>query len=166
MPLLKYFVFVGSALVLLLLAMNWLLPESTAGNVQGGIERPVIRISSVQKLPERVDIDTSLPTIVPPPRVMDFSERWPLSKIAEAIPGPRPTNLTAGDGDPKKQSPVKREPVKLVKREPVKKVVAQRAASPVNSAAISNYKEQATLPIIRLSLLDILKERLERTFSN
>ena len=27
MPLMKYFVFVGSALVLLLLAMNWLLPE-------------------------------------------------------------------------------------------------------------------------------------------
>ncbi len=30
MPLMKYFVFVGSALVLLLLAMNWLLPEPTA----------------------------------------------------------------------------------------------------------------------------------------
>ena len=27
MPLMKYFVFVGSALVLLLLAMNWLLPN-------------------------------------------------------------------------------------------------------------------------------------------
>jgi hypothetical protein len=57
MPLMKYFVLVGSALVLLLLAMNWLLPESTAEPVHSSIERPVIRISSTETLPERVVFD-------------------------------------------------------------------------------------------------------------
>ena len=37
MPLMKYFVFVGSALVLLLLAMNWLLPDPTAEPVYSSI---------------------------------------------------------------------------------------------------------------------------------
>ena len=48
MPLMKYFVFVGAALVLLLLAMNWLSPEPTAEPVYSGIQRPVIRVSSIE----------------------------------------------------------------------------------------------------------------------
>ena len=40
MPLMKYFVLVGSALVLLLLAMNWLSPEPTAEPIYSGIQRP------------------------------------------------------------------------------------------------------------------------------
>jgi hypothetical protein len=38
MPLMKYLVFVGSALVLLLLAMNWLSPEPTAEPVYSSPE--------------------------------------------------------------------------------------------------------------------------------
>ena len=70
MPLMKYFVFVASALVLLLLAMNWLSPESTAEPVHSGIQRPVIRISSIETLPERVVFDTSMPYMAPPSSVM------------------------------------------------------------------------------------------------
>src|SRR5580692_11111365 len=70
MLLMKYFGFVGSALVLLLLAMNWLLPEPTTEPVRASIERPVIRISSMETLPERVIFDTSMPHIAPPPSVM------------------------------------------------------------------------------------------------
>ena len=70
MPLLKYVVFVGSALVLLLLAMNWLLPDPTAEPVYSSIERPVIRISSIETLPERVVFDTSMPYMAPPSSVM------------------------------------------------------------------------------------------------
>ena len=54
MPLMKYVVFVGSALVLLLLAVNWLLPDPTVEPVYSSIERPVIRVSSIETLPERV----------------------------------------------------------------------------------------------------------------
>ena len=100
-------------------------------------------------------IDTSLPTIVPPPSVLEFAGRWPVAQIVETIPGPKSTTPTPGDGVPKKQS--------LVKREPVKKVVAARAAPPMNNKPAFNYGEQAAAPITRLSLLDLLKERLGQT---
>ena len=67
MPLLKYFSSVGAALLLLLYGLNWLLPLSAEGPVRSGVDRTVIRISSIERLPEPVVIDTSLPTIVPPP---------------------------------------------------------------------------------------------------
>ena len=54
MPLIKYVVFVGSALVLLLLSMNWLLPDPTAEPVYTSTVRPVIKISSIETLPEKV----------------------------------------------------------------------------------------------------------------
>ena len=69
MPLMKYFGFVGSALVLLLLVMNWILPEPASEPVHGNIERPVIRISSMETLPERVVFDISMPTVAPSPAV-------------------------------------------------------------------------------------------------
>jgi hypothetical protein len=150
MPLLRYFGFVGSALVLLLFGISWCFPQPVLEPIRSGIGRPVIRISSVEQLPERVVIDTSLPTIVPPPIVINFAERWPVPKVVETNPGPKPTTPTTNDDVPKKQSPVK--------REPVKKVAAHRAAPPVNNAA-SDHREQATAPVTRLSLLDILKER-------
>jgi hypothetical protein len=62
MPLLKYFGFVGSALLLLLLALNWLLPDAKTESVNADAEKPVIRISSIEKLPEKVDIDTNSPS--------------------------------------------------------------------------------------------------------
>ena len=68
MPLMKYVFFGGSALVLLLLAMNWLLPDPTAEAVYSSTKRPVIRISSIQTLPERVVFDTSMSA--PPPSVV------------------------------------------------------------------------------------------------
>jgi hypothetical protein len=153
MPLLRYFGFAGSALVLLLFGLGWFVPQPVAEPIRSGIDRPVISISSVEKLPERVDIDSSLPTIVPPPNVMDFAERWPLANSVET-PAPKPTTPTAGEGAPKKPS--------VVKREPVKKVAAHRAAPPANNASTSKNREQAAAPVTRLSLLEILKERFGR----
>jgi hypothetical protein len=61
MPLMKYFVFVGSALVGLLLTINWLLPEPNAQPVYSSdAQRPVIRIGSMERPPEKVVIDTSM----------------------------------------------------------------------------------------------------------
>ena len=39
MPLMKYFGFVGSALVLLLLGLGWYLPQPTAEPVRAGIKQ-------------------------------------------------------------------------------------------------------------------------------
>jgi len=155
MPLLRYFGFAGGALVLLLFGLSWYFPQTAAEPIRSGINGPVIRISSVEHLPERVDIDNSLPTIVPPPSVLEFAERWPVANSVEITgaivenPGPKPTTQSAGV--PKKRN--------IATHEPVKKVVARRAAPSVNNAPISNYREQAEAPAPRLSLLDILKDR-------
>jgi hypothetical protein len=154
MPLLRYFGFAGGALVLLLFGISWCFPQPVSEPIRNGADRPVIRISSVEHLPERVDIDTSLPTIAPAPSVLEFAERWPVANTVEITgtivenPGPKPT---VSAGVPKKQ--------RLAKREPVKKVAAHRAAPPVNNAATSKDREQAAVPVTRLSLLDILKDR-------
>ena len=158
MPLLRYFGFAGGALVLLLFGLSWCVPQPVAEPIRSGMDRPVIRISSVDQLPERVDIDSSLPTIVPPPNVMEFAERWPVANIVEITgtivenPGPKLTTVSAGVT--KKQ--------RLAKREPGKKVAAHRAAPPVNNKPVSKDREQAAAPVTILSLLDILKDRFEQ----
>ena len=153
MPLLRYFGFAGSALVLLLFGLSWFVPQPVAEPIRTGIDRPDIRINPVAKLPERVDIDSSLPTIVPAPNAIDFAERWPVANIVETL-ATKPTTLTAGEEVPKKPS--------LVKRQPVKKVAAHRAAPPVNNDSTSKSREQTAAPVIRLSLLEILKEQFEQ----
>ncbi|MEW6640597.1 MAG: hypothetical protein AB1586_08815 [Pseudomonadota bacterium] len=67
MPLLRYFVGVGGALLALMLFANAYLPAPVAPPQQqsNGIDKSTIRIASRQKGPERVEIDASLPTIVP-----------------------------------------------------------------------------------------------------
>jgi hypothetical protein len=68
MPVLRYFVFVGAALMALLFVVGWGLPASPvveAANL--GTDLSTIRIHSDRKWPERVVFDTSAPTIVPAP---------------------------------------------------------------------------------------------------
>jgi hypothetical protein len=89
MSLMKYFGFAGSALVLLLFGLDWLLPQPVSERIRSGTDRSVIRISSAEQLPERVVIDTSLPTIVPPPSALDFAESPPQSTFVEINSGPR-----------------------------------------------------------------------------
>lgn len=153
MPLLRYFGFVGSALLLLLFGLNWYLPQLAVEPVGAVTDRPVIRISSIETLPERVVIDTSLPTIVPPPTALEFAERWPEEiKAVEAQPPPTLPILNAGDGAAKTN--------KLAKREPLQKVAARRPPVPVNREHANSYRVQAAAPVTRVSLLDIIKERL------
>lgn len=68
MPVLRYFMFVGGALLALLFLIDAYSPSQavTADHSAPGIDRSVVRIRSDAKLPERVVYDTSLPTIVPP----------------------------------------------------------------------------------------------------
>ena len=151
MPLMRYFGFVGSVLLLLLFVLDWYLPQPVVEPVRAVTDKPVIRISSIEKLPERVVIDTSLPTIVPPPTALEFAERWPEEiKVVETKPLPRPT-LIAGEGAPKTK--------KLATSEPLKKVAARRPTAPVNDEHANSYRVHAAAPVTRLSLLDIIKER-------
>jgi hypothetical protein len=69
MPIARYFMVVGSALVALLLIAGWSLPELPPSfpNRPEIFERPAIRIKSAHKWPEKVVLDTSQPAIPPPP---------------------------------------------------------------------------------------------------
>ena len=162
MPLLKYFGFVGSALVLLLLAMNWLLPGPNAEPVHGGIERPVIRISSIETLPERVVFDTSMPHMAPPPSVMRGAAQ-PLQlafTIEQISPGLLPTPSISAQVAPKK-------PI-TAKRESAKKVATNRAASQAPIAAVKNYPvreaEQDTKQPVKTTFLDDIAGRFGQMF--
>jgi hypothetical protein len=152
MPLMRYFGFVGSALLLLLFALDWYLPRPVIEPVRAVAEKPVIRISSIEKLPERMVIDTNLPAIAPPPAAFEFAERWPEEiKVVETAPLPKPA-LNAGEGALKTN--------KLAKSEPLKKVAARRPAASANDEHADGYRVQTVAPVTRLSLLDIIQERL------
>src|ERR1700712_5890465 len=68
MPVARYFMFVGGALLALLFLIDAYSPSEAvvANHAAPSIDRNVVRIRSDAKLPERVVYDTSLPTIVPP----------------------------------------------------------------------------------------------------
>ena len=71
MPIFRYFIFVGGALLALLFLVNQtLLPEPVKQAAQASVaaasEQPVVRIRSDRKLPERVVFDTNQPTIAAP----------------------------------------------------------------------------------------------------
>jgi len=72
MPLVRYFLFVGTALLALLFVVDAYLPKllvvdgtNTAANT--AMNLAVIRIHSDRKWPERVEFDTSLPTVATAP---------------------------------------------------------------------------------------------------
>jgi hypothetical protein len=149
MPLIKYFGFVGSTLVILLFGLSWCFPEPVSEPIRSGIDRPAIRISSVEKLPDRVNIDTSLPTIVPQP-IVELTEQQPVVKPQSLNFGPIITAQTIGPV-PTKQGKVRREPVKKV---------AAHAAPAIEQKSRSNSVERADAQVTRLSLLEVLKEGL------
>src|SRR3954453_4264452 len=67
MPLGRYFALIGSVLLALLYLADWYLPQGATTPAGADVDRTVIRLHTAQKWPERIVIDTSLPTIVPPP---------------------------------------------------------------------------------------------------
>ena len=70
MPLGRYFLYIGGVLLTLLFVADWWLPSLGSGSAPSNVDRTTIRIHSAQKWPNAVVIDTTLPTIVPPPVAM------------------------------------------------------------------------------------------------
>jgi hypothetical protein len=68
MPVARYFLFVGGALLALLFVVDAVVPKvpvAEADRTDTGFDKSVIRIHSDRKWPERVVFDTSIPKIVP-----------------------------------------------------------------------------------------------------
>lgn len=68
MPIFRYFVFIGGALLALLFAADYVLPSQPVADavVAASNDQPLIRIRSDRHLPERVVLDTSQPTVAAP----------------------------------------------------------------------------------------------------
>ena len=160
MPLMKYLSCVGSALLLLLLGLNWLLPQAVREPIGPDIDKPMIRISSDEKLPDRVIIDTSLPTIFP----SSPTSQWPPEvevgdtpevQVSDAKRSTRTAKLITTDGAPKTPNP---------KRRASKKSVTLSLAQPPNHHVSSSYPKQVVAPVTRMSLLGVIKDRFGRGF--
>jgi hypothetical protein len=68
MPVMRYFVFVGGALLALLFVANaFMTPLPKVEGTQSAVDLSFVRIHSDRKWPERVVFDTTLPTITPVP---------------------------------------------------------------------------------------------------
>ena len=66
MPMARYFLFVGGVLLALLFVVDAYFPQlPVTDRAEAGTDKPIIRIHSDRKWPERVVFDTNAPTIVP-----------------------------------------------------------------------------------------------------
>lgn len=86
MPLARYFLFVGGALMALLFAFDFFSPKAVADSgIQsaGTVDKSTLRIKSEQKWPERIVFDTTQPTFVP-------QAAQPAPAVQAALPGPAP----------------------------------------------------------------------------
>jgi len=177
MPLLRYFGFVGTALLTLLLVSHWLLPGSTAEPVRGGIDRTFIRISSIEKLPEKVVFDTSVPYVAPspsvaPPRTVAAAVAAPIHTppvrsafaFVQITPGPLPGFTKASYVFMNGPDIGKRGVATLNhdKANSPKKIAGRQALPPVNVPTARVQAARAPEPAIRLSLIDVIKGRLSR----
>jgi hypothetical protein len=72
MPVLRYFLFVGGALLALLFAVDAFStkePMVAAADASATFENPTLRIRSDRKWPERIVFDTSMPAVAPPVQI-------------------------------------------------------------------------------------------------
>ena len=82
MPFLRYLAFVGGALVALLFAADWVWPSAPSAPAQQAVSEThfeqTIRIQSARRWPDKIDFDTTQPTVIPPPSPV----------VADAPPAP------------------------------------------------------------------------------
>jgi hypothetical protein len=156
MPIGRYIAWVGASLLVLLFAADWCLPKPLPETSGDEINRPVIRIVSVRQPPERIIIDTTQPTIVPPPTLVGDAAQSepslpPLQSYASAL-----SPATAAHIEQKKRKTTKR-------REP--KLAAYQPPS-ARTLAVASGNSATTAPLTRLSFADIISGRLVRNLFN
>lgn len=154
MPVGRYMAWVGTLLLALLFVADWCLPKNLPEPAHDAINRPVIRIASIQQLPEPIFIDTNQPTIVPPPAQvaeMVLAEPSPRQSYASAAP---PATVIGADKKISKGN-----------RPQASKVVAKQAPS-AGTIAVASGSPATTLPPTRLSFADIISGQLVRDLFN
>ena len=157
MPIGRYIAWVGASLVALLFAADWYLPKSLPEPAGEPIEKPVIRIASVQQPPERVVIDTSRPIIVPAPappsdEPASTSELSPVHAYASAASPPPPAVVGI---EKKKTRVAPRKPSRVATNQPL----------PPRAPAAASASPAPAVPT-RLSFADIISGQLVRNLFN
>jgi outer membrane biosynthesis protein TonB len=155
MPVGRYIAWVGASLLALLLAVDWFLPKSLPEPAGEWIEKPVIRIASVQQPPERVVIDTSQPITVPalpPDEPETTSEPSPVPSYASAPQPPLPAVVGV---DKKKSKVTQRKGTGVATNQPL----------PTRAPAAVSTSPAPAAPT-RLSFADIISGQLVRNLFN
>ena len=154
MPIGRYMAWVGTALLALLFVTNWFLPASLAEPLGDEINRPVIRIASIQQRPERIVIDTNLPTIVPPPTLSaDAATDEPPLQVRPSAPAiPRISVAAAEKRKPKTKKQVNE--------------VAAKAPRAVPTMLVARSGTATNAPPNRLSFANIISGQLVRDLFN
>jgi hypothetical protein len=154
MPVVRYIVWVGASLLALLLVANWCLPEPPQEAAHEVIEKPVIRIASVQHPPESIFIDTNQLTIVPPPTPLESTIIPEAPSLLQSYASVEPPPIAVGV-DQKKSKSLKRQKTKVAVRHP----------PPVNTHVAAGGGSATTVPPTQLSLLDIVSGMGKRLFN-
>jgi hypothetical protein len=109
MPLLRYFTFVGGALLALLFVVSSCFTE-TATITSRDVARPVIRIASDRVGPPRVDIDTRVQAAIAPASATEILQQVP-ARVAEAqLSAPLPTPTAVHINTERKKTRVAKRP--------------------------------------------------------
>jgi hypothetical protein len=90
MPLLRYFSFVGGALLALIFVVSSYFPEPETTNSRD-VARPIIRILSDRVGPPRVNIDTRVRAAVVPALLPDIPQQSTAREAAAQLSAPLPT---------------------------------------------------------------------------
>ena len=149
MPIGRYIACIGASLLALLFAVDWYLPKSLPEPAGDAINRPVIRIASIQHPPERIVIDTTQPTLVPPPTLVAEAfpdEPSPMRSHASAAPPPAAVNV-----DQKKRKGTKRQEARIAHKPPL-------AITP----AVASDSSATPAPLTKLSFMDFISRQLGR----
>lgn len=155
MPIVRYMVWVGTSLLALLLVANWCLPESPR-EAREAVDKPVIRIASVQHPPESIFIDTTQPTIVPPPSTVESAipALLPSSSPLQSYALVEPPPVTVGVDQKKRKSPKGQKT----------KVVTYQSQPAITHTAVTGGPATTAQPT-HLSLLDIVSGMGKRLFN-
>jgi hypothetical protein len=130
MLILRYFVYVGGALLVLLFACDAVLPKAPASDIDvAEADHPLIRIHSERKWPKPIVFDTTMPAIAPvavasnaapaPVATADIPAKARLREAFAQLPAPR-----SAAAEPKTLEPTKPE----AKPQPKRKVAKARTA--------------------------------------
>src|ERR1700757_4744857 len=155
MPIVRYMAWVSISLLALLFAANWFLAGSLPEPTHEAVDKPVIRIASVQQPPERIVIDTSQPTIVPPPTLFEDAEPDQPSPHLESYASAT-SPATVVNIEQKKRKVVKRQAPKIARYQPAL----------ANAPAVVSGNSGTTVQPTRLSFADIISGRLVRNLFN